>query len=108
MSSLNSGTAMPVCELNACITSSYSCRALKFPDVGDAARDRARGRCRGTDEMRAYPRPLAVLEVAVGGGHDALARLAAVAIAAGAHRAARLAPKEPCVAEHAVEACRLR
>ena len=47
---------------------------------------------------------LAVLEIPVGGGDAALARLAAVAVAAGAHRAAGLAPEEAGVAEHPVEA----
>src|SRR5262245_65907698 len=58
--------------------------------------------------MRADLGALAVLEIAVGGGDAALARLAAVAVAAGAHGAAGLAPEEAGVAEHAVEARRLR
>ena len=49
------------------------------------------------------PGTLAVLEIAVGGRHAALARLAAIAIAAGAHRAAGFAPEETGVAEDAVE-----
>ena len=48
-----------------------------------------------------------MLEIAVGGGDAALARLAAIAVAAGAHRTARLAPEEPGVAEHAIEPGRL-
>src|SRR5581483_6819144 len=85
MSSDRSGTAMPVWVVNGCINA-----FLKLSHVGDAARDR--GRCCGcrTDEVRPHLRPLAVLEIAIGGGDDTLAGLAAVAVAPGAHRTARL------------------
>src|SRR6266850_3874857 len=51
------------------------------------------------------PRTLALapLEVAVGRRRDALARAGRLAVHADAHRAARLAPLEACVDEHAVE-----
>ena len=91
---------MPVWLENGCIRRAPG----KLPHVGDAAGDRGRRCRRRADQMRAHPRALAMLEIAVGGGDDAVARLAAVAVAAGAHRAAGLAPEETGVAEHPVEA----
>src|ERR1700722_5210710 len=53
--------------------------------------------------MGPHFRALAILKIAVGGRHATLARFAAVAVAAGAHRAAGFAPEKTCVAEYAVE-----
>src|SRR5205085_392376 len=76
----------------------------KLANVGDAACN-CRCRCRRrADQMRSHPGALAMFEIAIGGGDDPLARLAAVAVAAGAHRATGLAPEETRVAEHPVEA----
>src|SRR6267154_399685 len=80
----------------------------ELADIGNAAGDRGRRRRRRADKMRAHPRALPMLEIAVGGGDDPVARLAAVAVAAGAHRAAGLAPEEAGVAEHPVEPRGLR
>jgi len=57
--------------------------------------------------MGAHLRPLAVLEIAIGGRDAALARLAAIAIAARAHRASGFAPEKSGVTEDAVEASSL-
>ena len=92
---------MPVCAgerlHHACPRSNCRTSAMR-PAIGGGRRGRR------ADQMRAHARALAVLEIAVGGGDAALARLAAVAIAAGAHRAAGFAPEESGIAENAVEA----
>src|SRR5215467_2339231 len=76
--------------------------------VGDAPGDGGRGGGRRAGEVRTHFRALAVFEVAIGGRDAALPRLAAIAIAAGAHGAAGLAPQEPGVAEDAIEPGHLR
>src|SRR5215472_3851862 len=53
--------------------------------------------------MRSYFRPLAVFKIAVGGRDAALAGLAAIAIATGAHRASGFAPEKSGLAKHAIE-----
>src|ERR1700733_5907834 len=58
--------------------------------------------------MGAHLRALAVFEIAVVGRDAALAGLAAVAVAARAHRATGFAPEEPGIAEHAIEPRRFR
>src|SRR5271154_4609089 len=105
MSSLNSGAAMPVWLTNGC-TSRRPRQQL--PHIGNAAGDRGRRRGGRARQMGAHFWPLAVLEIAIGGRHATLTGLAAVAVAAGAHRAAGFAPEEPGVAEYAVESRRLR
>src|SRR3712207_6929183 len=55
------------------------------------------------DEMRANAAALAPLEIAVGGGDAALARGAAVAVAARAHGAPGFAPGESRSEEHTSE-----
>src|ERR1700691_4913359 len=80
----------------------------QLPHVGDPAGDCRRRRRRRADEMRSYLRTLAVLEIAIGGRHAALTGLAAIAIAASAHRAAGFAPEEARLAEDLVEPGSLR
>src|SRR4029079_6751780 len=53
--------------------------------------------------MRAHFRALPMLEIAVRGGDATFSRFAAIAVAAGAHRAAGLAPEKSGVAEDAIE-----
>src|SRR5205823_8270656 len=67
------------------------------------------GSCGGwADQMGAHVAALAALEIAIGGGDAALARLAAIAITAGAHGAARFAPDEAGGTKYLVEPSRLR
>ena len=101
MSSASSGTATPVWRgerLHHAAPASICRTSTMRPAIAAAAAVAGLTRCVRT------PGALAVLEIAVGGRDAALARLAAVAVAAGAHRAAGFAPEEAGVAEHAVEA----
>src|SRR5262249_3605494 len=58
--------------------------------------------------MRTHLRALAVFKIAVCGRDAAFPGLAAIAIAAGAHRTSGLAPEKSSIAKHAVEPSRFR
>ena len=103
-SSTSSGTAMPVWLENGCIRRAPAiCRTSAMrPAMAVAAAVAGLTRCVRTFGPWRCSKLRLVVET------HALARLAAVAVAAGAHRAAGLAPEEAGVAEHPVEARGLR
>src|SRR3954469_15914967 len=85
----SSGATMPVCTRNGCMAVPS---ARQAPDVDEMTGDRSGRRHGGADQVRAPAVTLAALEVAVGRGRAALARLEPVVVHGEAHRAARLAP----------------
>src|SRR5262245_13183146 len=82
----SSGATRPSCRMNFSM--------LEAPHVHEMTGHRGSGRHRRADEMGARARPLPSLEIAVGGGRDAIAGRSQVVVHAEAHRAARLAPLE--------------
>src|SRR5204862_2033915 len=66
-------------------------------------RDRGRRRHRRADQMRAAPRALTALEIAVRGRSTALAGTEPVVVHAEAHRASRLSPLEARSGEDAIQ-----
>src|SRR5499425_1625835 len=82
-------------------------RGGKSADIGELAGDGRRRGHGGAHEMRAGTLTLAPLEIAVGGGGDALALARGVAVHPHAHGAARIAPLEPRRREDLVQPLRL-
>src|SRR3712207_8224999 len=82
--------------------------SLPVADVDEVAGDGGGGGHLRADEVGAAALALAALEVAVGGGGAALARLEDVRVHAEAHRAAGLPPLEARLAEDAVQPLLLR
>src|SRR5829696_4440058 len=104
MSSTRSGAAAPVTLRKGSISVLHP---GKMANVNDVASDGSGGGHGGARQVRSDPAALAVFEIAVGGGDAALTRLRRIAVGAGAHGAARIAPLEPCREEDVVEAFRL-
>src|SRR5262245_52071083 len=85
------GATRPSCRTNFSISVA--------PHVHEMTRDRGGSRHRRADEVGARARPLSPLEIAVGGGRDAIARRCEIVVHAEAHRATRLAPLEAGLGE---------
>ena len=88
---------------SAAATTRRDARAADLPHVDNAPGERGCGGGRRTDEMGPHFRTLTMFEIAVGGGDATLSRFAAIAVAAGAHRAAGFAPEKSGIAEDAIE-----
>ena len=80
---------------------------VQVPDVGQVPGEGGRGGHRRGEQVGPTTTPLAPLEVAIGGGGAALARLQDVGIHPQAHRAPGVPPLEPRLLEDAVEPLRL-
>src|SRR5215510_7542311 len=108
------GTAPAVSLVKASMISPSPCplprwgRGMQSTDVGELAGNGRRRGHGGAHEMRAGALALAPLEVAVGGGGDALALAGGVAVHSYAHGAARIAPFEPRRREDLVQPLGLR
>src|SRR3990172_1553840 len=96
-----SGATIPVSFLNGSMS-------LPLPYVHEVAGDGRRRRHLRAHEVGAPALPLPPLEVAVGAGGAALARLQDVRVHPQAHRAAGLPPLEPGVDEDSVQPFLLR